>query len=222
MRSLGALPAERRAAVERLLVETDLSIEAISARTGVNPRTVYTWNARSGWLRPPRWRRDLAARWTETRRAAVARLLSEPRNDPGDVAEASGVGRAVAVQLVAACGATPPGPSPDAAEAAADPALLDPASAADAPTLRAHLRAHIARQIAAFDAALNGEGAAVLDSARVLRDLGGLKRLLDEVAPASGGNAGEGGDGGTARDLPALRAEIARRYAGFVGGRDAA
>ena len=52
----------------------------------------------------------------------------------------------------------------------------------------------------------------------VLRDLGGLKRLLDTVG-ADGGRsgAGEGSDDGTEPDLPALRAEIARRYAGFVG-----
>jgi hypothetical protein len=31
----------------------------------------------------------------------------------------------------------------------------------------------------------------------------------------------EGGDGGAELDLPALRAAIARRYAGFVGGRAA-
>ncbi|KNY22052.1 hypothetical protein AKJ13_13900 [Methylobacterium sp. ARG-1] len=101
----------------------------------------------------------------------------------------------------------------------AEPGRLDLEAAADPPILRAHLRAHIARQIAAFDAALNGEAAAVLDSARVLRDLGGLKRLLDEMAP---GDGREGGDGDTEPDLPALRAEIARRYAGFVRGRTAA
>ncbi|MDP4021424.1 hypothetical protein Q8W71_02220 [Methylobacterium sp. NEAU 140] len=88
----------------------------------------------------------------------------------------------------------------------------------DPPTLRAHLRAHIARQIAAFDAALRGEGAAVVDSARVLRDLGGLKRLFDELVREDGE---EGGDG-PEPDLPALRAAIARRLAGGGGAGDAA
>ncbi|MGU3605172.1 hypothetical protein ACLBYC_27450, partial [Methylobacterium brachiatum] len=117
-------------------------------------------------------------------------------------------------RLLAGCGVARPEP-----DVGAEPGRLDPEAAADPPTLRAHLRAHIARQIAAFDAALNGEGAAVLDSARVLRDLGGLKRLLDEMAP---GDGREGGDDDTEPDLPALRAEIARRYAGFVRGRTAA
>lgn len=214
MRSLDPLPPEQRAAVEQLLRETELSVAAISARTGVKPATILSWNARSGWLRPRRRRHDIAARWPETRRAALARLLSDTRNDPGDVAEAAGVGRAAADRLLAGCGVARPEP-----DVGAEPGRLDPEAAADPPTLRAHLRAHIARQIAAFDAALNGEGAAVLDSARVLRDLGGLKRLLDEMAP---GDGREGGDGDTEPDLPALRAEIARRYAGFVSGRTAA
>ncbi|SFL31413.1 hypothetical protein [Methylobacterium pseudosasicola] len=220
MRTLEALPAERRAAVERLLRETALSVEEISTRTGVKPATILTWNARSGWLRPRRWRHGVAARWPEARRAALARLLGEARNDPEDVAEAAGVGREAAARLLALCGVARPEPAAEP-EAAVEPGLLDPDAAADPPTLRAHLRAHIARQIAAFDAALNGEGAAVLDSARVLRDLGGLKRLLDEIGSGHGRESGEGGDG-TEPDLPALRAEIARRYAGFVRGRTAA
>ena len=61
--------------------------------------------------------------------------------------------------------------------------------AADLPVLRRRLRLHIGRQIAAFDAALRGEGAAVIDSARTLRDLGGLKRLLDDLAETGEGMA---------------------------------
>jgi hypothetical protein len=220
MQSLDALPPEQRATVEQLLRETALSVAEISARTGVKPATILTWNARAGWLRPRRWRHDIAARWPAPRRAALARLLSETRNDPGDVAEAAGVGRTAAERLLSSCGVArrEPPAEPEAPDAAAEPGRPDP-EAADPPTLRAQLRAHIARQIAAFDAALNGEGAAVLDSARVLRDLGGLKRLLDETAP---GDGREDGDGGTGPDLPALRADIARRYAGFVRGRKAA
>ena len=225
MQALDALPPEQRAAVERLLRETTLSVAEISARTGVKPATILTWNARSGWLRPRRWRHDIAARWPEPRRAALTRLLSERRNDPEDVAEAAGVGREATGRLLAVCGvarperpAEPEAATPEPAVETVEPGLLDPASAADPSTLRAHLRAHIARQIAAFDAALNGEGAAVLDSARVLRDLGGLKRLLDEI----GAGTGDGSDGGPEPDLPTLRTEIARRYAGFVRARTAA
>lgn len=93
---------------------------------------------------------------------------------------------------------------------------------ADLPVLRRRLRAHIGRQIATFDAALRGEGAAVIDSARTLRDLGGLKRLLDDLAADDPASEGEGdGDGRTpsALDLPGLRAEIARRYGGCRGDR---
>ena len=79
--------------------------------------------------------------------------------------------------------------------------------------LEAALRGHIARQIAALDARLNREPAEA-DSARVLRDLGGLKRLLDDLPIAE---ASEGAADASCQDLPALRAEIARRYAAFCG-----
>ena len=236
-----ALPPEQRDAVEALLRDTDLTMAAIGARTGVNRHTVCTWNVRAGWLRPPRKsRRPDPARWSAERREALARLYREPRNDPGDLAEAVGVGRAAGRALFIASGlilrperdpAEPDGAEERLPRAPRDPppppdALgpLDASGAADAPTLRAQLRAHIARQIAAFDAALRGEGAAVLDSARVLRDLGGLKRLFDEVAEGSDrGGSGTGEHERERRPEPdpaALRAEIARRYARFVGEPD--
>lgn len=207
-----AHPAERRAAVRRLLRETDLTIPEIAARTGVHPATIKTWNARAGWPRPPHWR-SVIARWSEPRRCAVARLLRQPGNDPVDIAAALGFGPSGAECLSAAIQLTPLMRSKMPGTA------RDPGPAIDPANLRAHLRAHIARQIAAFDAALAGEGAALAESARVLRDLGGLKRLLDEVeGDTVGHTAREGGDDGSERDLPALRAEIARRYDGFVGG----
>ena len=100
------------------------------------------------------------------------------------------------------------------------------------PALRAALRGHVARQIARLDAALEGD--ALPDSARVLRDLGGLKRLLDELAAGEaggrdapgchagnghGGAGGRRGDDAGDPDLPALRAQIARRYEAFAGER---
>ncbi|MEL6062281.1 MULTISPECIES: hypothetical protein [unclassified Methylobacterium] len=207
-----ALPAAQRAEVLQLLGETALTMSEIAARTGVKVGTVRTWNARAGWLRPPHWR-YVIARWPAPRRRAVARLLSKPGNDPVDIAAALSFGRNRTEWLSAALQLTP------LVRRAGRGAAHDPAPVIDPANLRAHLRAHIARQIAVFDAALSAEGAGVADSARVLRDLGGLKRLLDELgADGVQDPAGEGGDDGTKLDLPALRAEIARRYEGFVGG----
>ncbi len=207
-----AHPPERHDEVLQLLRETALTIAAIAARTGIKPATIRTWNARAGWPRPPHWR-FVIARWSTPRRQAIARLLSQPGNDAVDIAVALGFGRNRAECLSAAIQLTPlVRPVRRGAPRDPDP-MIDPVN------LRAHLRAHIARQIAAFDAALSGEGAAFAESARVLRDLGGLKRLLDEVeAEGAHGATGEGGDDGLERDLPTLRAEIARRYDDFVGG----
>lgn len=79
--------------------------------------------------------------------------------------------------------------------------------------LRARFLVHIARQIDRFDAALEAEtGPSGFDSAKVLRDLRGLKTLLDEVKAEDGA----GYDLVTPSvDLVALRADIARRYAAF-------
>ena len=207
-----AHPPERHEAVLQLLRETALTIAEIAARTGIKPTTIRTWNARAGWPRPPHWR-FVVAKWSTPRRQAIARLLSQPGNDAVDIALALGFGRARVECLSAAMQLTP------LVRPVRRGAPRDPGPAIDPAHLRAHLRAHIARQIAAFDVALSGEGAALADSARVLRDLGGLKRLLDEVgAEGAHGATGEGGDGGTELDLPTLRAEIARRYDGFVGG----
>ncbi|MCJ2072487.1 helix-turn-helix domain-containing protein [Methylobacterium sp. J-030] len=202
-----AHPAERRAAVLQLLRETDLPITEIAARTGIKPRTIKSWNARDGWPRPPHWH-SVFLRWSTSRRQAVARLLSQPGNDPADIAAALGFGHSRTECLSAAIRLTPLTQS----------TAGDPTPTIDAANLLTHLRAHIARQIAAYDAALSQEGVALAESARILRDLGGLKRLLDEIdAEGACGATGEGGDDGSERDLPALRAEIARRYDGFVG-----
>lgn len=211
-----AHPAGLRAEALRLLAETNLPVCEISARTGVTARTVWSWNVRAGWLRPPRRRWVATARWPAERRAALVRLLCAPGNDPGDVTLALGLGRLTPDMMVTAFGTALRLP----AEVLVRP---DRGAATDPTTLRLHLRTHIVRQIAAFDAALSGAGPALRDSARVLRDLGGLKRLLDTVdADGARRAGGEEDDGDTEPDLPALRAELARRYAGFVGGRAAA
>ena len=95
--------------------------------------------------------------------------------------------------------------------------------APDARRLRAQLRTHIERQIERFDAALDAEPSpAGCDSGKVLRDLGGLKNLLDDMKAADRA-AREGGTDGTAgrsslstADLVAMRTDIARRYAAFA------
>lgn len=101
--------------------------------------------------------------------------------------------------------------------------LASARSLLDGPALRVALLGHVARQIARFDAALEAE--ALPDSARVLRDLGGLKKLLDELAAhhivEAGGRHGAdaGADEPGEADLPALRARIAARYEAFAGER---
>ncbi|MEZ0250870.1 MAG: hypothetical protein ACAH20_07890 [Methylobacteriaceae bacterium] len=93
----------------------------------------------------------------------------------------------------------------------------------DARQLRAQLRTHIERQIARFDAALETVAPpAGLDSAKVLRDLGGLKTMLDDMKAADRAARKGGTDGAASRptlhaaDLVAMRTDIARRYAAFA------
>lgn len=147
------LPPERRAAIEALLHDTDLSLRAIARQAGVSPDTVARLN-REGAIRA---RRDVAA---------------------------------------------------------------DIASALSLDELAALLRAHVARQIATFDAALRGRRRARIDSARVLRDLGGLRRLLaqlaEDAAERDGHRTGNGAaDGEPLQDLSALREDLARRAEAF-------
>lgn len=87
--------------------------------------------------------------------------------------------------------------------------------------VRARLLTHIERQIDRFDAALEGEPSLGLDSGKVLRDLGGLKNLLDDMMAADrsvreGGAEDAGGRSLSAANLVAMRADIARRYAAFA------
>ena len=95
--------------------------------------------------------------------------------------------------------------------------------APDAKRLRARLRTHIERQIERFDAALNAEPPPTgFDSGKVLRDLGGLKNLLDDMRAADRAARKGGTDGAASRptlhaaDLVAMRTDIARRYAAFA------
>ncbi len=184
------VPSQVRAAVKRLMCESDLSMRNIAVTSGLSLTTLCKWNRMEGWRRAPNPPPDWDA--TLTRLAAIERIA---RARPGPKPASRGV----------APTDMEPAPAAHAAHAAAD-----------LPALRAALRDHIGRQIAAFDAALRGEGAAVIDSARVLRDLGGLKRLLDDLG-------GEGGDDASGLDvdldLPRLRAEIANRYARRPGER---
>ena len=203
-----------RAAVETLLRDPTLPVSEIARRTGVSRHRVRLWN-RQAAVRLPLARRRTLAVWPPERRAATLRVLAADI-DPGDMTEALGFARASAPTLLAALGVkrTP-------AERRT--------SKGDTPhprRLRALLRDHIGRQIATFDAAL-ADPRAGMDSAKVLRDLGGLKRLLDDLGDGSDENErgeGEPRDASacpsseTALDLDGLRAEIARRYERFVGG----
>ena len=91
--------------------------------------------------------------------------------------------------------------------------------------LDAALRAHIGRQIAALDARLCADEPG-LDPGKALRDLGGLKRLLDELGGTArnrkrdgeaDGEPQEGFDEAPDADLADLRDRIARQVAAFAG-----
>ncbi|MFY9289367.1 MAG: hypothetical protein WAP03_01505 [Methylorubrum rhodinum] len=101
-------------------------------------------------------------------------------------------------------------------EPAAEPPPSPKPRKKPAPTakrLRARLLSHVERQIDRFDAALDAEVTPTgFDSAKVLRDLRGLKTLLDELRMEE---ATGHGAGGPPLDLVAIRADIARRYAAF-------
>ncbi|MCJ2012067.1 hypothetical protein [Methylobacterium sp. J-076] len=208
MPSEAARSVDGRVRAHALLQDPNLSIGAIARRLGVSRRTVEHWNLRDG-VRLPQPRRRTLEEWPQARREAAMRLLSV-EIDPGDLAEAAGFARAAAPVLLAAFG--PPG------RTAAGGDRVDPRR------LRERLRAHIGRQIAVLDAALSDAPQAGFDSAKVLRDLGGLKRLLDDLGSGADG-AGEGEphdeparSGPDGADLDGLRAEIARRFDRFVGG----
>ena len=202
------VPPELREAAARLMRESDLTLSAIALTTGLSLGTLCKWNRAENWRPIRKRRRDWDA--SPPRLAALHRLARPrrgPELQPKGVTPASTEPDAVVRSAVEHAGAEHALDEHGLDEHASDEHGL---AAADLPTLRAALRAHVGRQIAAFDEALRGEGAAVIDSARVLRDLGGLKRLLDDLTIE-----GEG-DGRTpdpsALDLAGLRAEIAGRY----------
>ena len=194
------IPPPLREAAARLMRESDLSMAAIALTTGLSLGTLATWNRAEGWRPVRRMRRDWDA--SPPRLAALHRL-ARPRRGPEPVPQP-------VPQPVAPACTEPDAAMRSAVEQAADEHALAAHPGADLPALRAALRAHIGRQIAAFDEALRGEGAAVIDSARVLRDLGGLKRLLDDLTIEG---EGDGSDPEPSTlDLAGLRAEIAGRY----------
>ena len=210
MNRLPRHPPSKRIEVADLMRTTDLPAEEIAARTGIPYPTVCKWNQRHGW-RPTRTRglgTPREARWSAARLMAVARVHAAPDVDPGDLAVALGARRERAHEFFRGCGLPERGARPD-------PEGLSGSA------VRGMLRAHVARQIAAFDALLCGRGSGgVPDPARVLRDLGGLKKLLDDLDGPGAHGAREDADEPEV-DLPALRAEIARRYGRFLedGGR---
>lgn len=209
---------DTRARVEALLRDPAVPVAEIARRTGVSRTRIQLWNRRAA-LRPPQARRRTLAAWPPERRAATLRLLAA-ETDPADVTEALGFARGSAPALLAALGVK---------RGAARDERRRPMEDAPPPLrLRALLRAHIGRQITAFDAAL-ADPRAGMDSAKVLRDLGGLKRLLDDLGVGGKSDDDGTGEGGsrdarvhppreTPLDIDGLRAEIARRYERFVGG----
>lgn len=198
-------PPAKREAVEALLRDTALSMRAIGAQADLSPSTVQLWNRTArirSWTRDAKREAD-PRNWTMRRLAAAARLFGRADIDAGDLAEAVGAGRDEAPALALACGL-----AVKAARPAPNLAGLDAA-----------LRAHVAEQIAASSERLRQEGAET-DTARVLRDLGGLNRLLDDLAGRSRRRRCDGdADGEPEPDLAALRERIARRYEAFEAER---
>ncbi|WP_244475862.1 hypothetical protein [Methylobacterium sp. Leaf93] len=221
---------ETRKLVEQLMRTTSMTSREIAERTGVRPQTISTWNRQHGWregVSDAQRRLDPGA-WAPARRRAVETLYGMMEIEPATLALALGGTVAGAPALFRACGfarrpRARPAPRPPKAGAA-------PPAARVMDNLGEALRAHIGRQIARFDAALSGETPPALDSAKVLRDLGGLKRLLDDLSSEdrersdAQRNLADGASA-TSRppaddsDLPALRAAIAARYAACLGER---
>lgn len=198
-------PPSARKAVRGLMCESDLSARDIAAQTGVPYATVCKWNQVHGW-RPSATRvlRTLRPeRFSSERIVAIGRIFTGPGVDPADLAEAIGMDREKADAFFRRCG------FPAAAG-------RRPREGLPGEELRAMLRLHVARQIAAHDADLTARsrrpraGARLTrpaapppaDSAKLLRDLAGLKRLLDDL-DASAEKAAE------AAALATRRAEIA-------------
>ena len=204
------VPPELREAAARLMRESDLTLSAIALTTGLSLGTLCKWNRAENWRPIRKRRRDWDA--SPPRLAALHRLARPrrgPELQPKGVTPSCAEPDVVLGSTVAHAGA-----EHTLDEHAVDEYAL---AAADLPALRAALRDHIGRQIAVFDEALRGEGAAVIDSARVLRDLGGLKRLLDDLMIEGEGDGSDPEP--SALDLPLLRAEIAGRYGRCRGER---
>lgn len=210
-------PGVRRVVAD-LMRGSDLTPQEIAARTGVPYSTICRWNLVQNW-RPAVLRAREAHRpqkWSDRRVAALARVARVPGVDPGDLAEALGARRDRAESLFRACGLS---------ETIAPQSAVGRAQRRAEPdgSLRAAFRVHLARQIGELDALLIARGreddlvrlerAGKLDTAKMLRNLVGLKKLLDEVEPPSEGRGDE--DDGPL-DLVAIRADIARRYEAFA------
>ncbi|WP_018045745.1 putative DNA-binding transcriptional regulator [Methylobacterium sp. 88A] len=229
------LPLETRRLVEQLMRTTSMTSREIAERTGVRAQTVSTWNRQHGWregVSDAQRRLDPGA-WAPARRRAVETLYGMMEVEPATLALALGGTVAGAPALFRACGFE--------RRPRARPAPRPPKASAPLPAARVMdnlgeaLRAHIGRQIARFDAALSGETPPALDSAKVLRDLGGLKRLLDDLSsedrersdaqrnladgPFAEGTRATSHPPADDGDLPALRAAIAARYAACLGER---
>lgn len=201
-------PSETREAVlARLRGDPSLSNRSVARSGGIPERTVRAWRRTAGNCPQQTASFDPAA-LPPKRREAVARLLAVSGVDPRDVATALGAPKKAAPALRKAFGLRRRRPVARKAAAGAD------AGPHDLAELDASLRAHLGRQIAAFDARLRrGEAE---DSAKVLRDLGGLKKLLDDLAARASANGRGEADGEPEQDLAALRDRVARRCAAIL------
>lgn len=201
-------PSETREAVlARLRGDPSLSNRSVARSSGIPESTVRTWRRTAGNCPQQTASFDPAA-LPPKRREAAARLLAVSGVDPRDVATALGGPKSAVPALRRAFGMKRRRLAELRVAAGAD------AGPHDLAELDASLRAHVGRQIAAFDARLRKGGAG--DSGKVLRDLGGLKKLLDDLAARASTDGRGEADGEPEQDLAALRDRVARRCAAIL------
>jgi transposase-like protein len=197
-------PATREAALRAVRVE-GLSAADAARSHGVSSASLRRWLAAPTGDAGPMEGPDPEG-WSAALRAAAARVHDNPTVAARDWAVLLGWPPTAAGRLARRCG-FPARPSAERRPLGWETAELG-----------RRLRRRLAQHIAALDADL-ADGPAETDAAKVLRDLGGLKRLFDDLRgteePDGRAASCDGDAAPDAGDLAALRTTIARRAAAF-------